>query len=400
MQRVTTESRSCYDYLMSLKSLIRRRFRPLRLAGIVGFTVMEIVALSPSSLEEEESNVNTPIDPQALTPDTSNTLASGIPKGIPEYQVERFDYVSTQDGVKQWNLIAERAALYNKVKLVHARVVKANLFDPDGKITIVTGKEAKYFMHEKDLEVFGDVVATFPDGFLLFSDYLRYRPSERIIDIPTSYRVHGGSKAENGQDMRFESNGFHYWMGKSQILLPEKVHLTMTRPGKPDDSTAIDSDQCVIHRDRQIADFSMEPWRQASERFVHITQPTLFTRSRTAKLNYGADSSSLLQYLVAYDDVLIKQVPLPEDLELEPETGPASKPSPSPKAKEGLLKYATAGRADFDNQRNLIVLTRFPQAYQDNDTVTGDIIKMHRDSDIIEVENSNSFSQGDDSSGP
>lgn len=375
---------------MSLRAWIRRRFRPLLLAGIVGFTVMEIVALSPSSLEEEETNVNTPIDPQALTPDTSSALATGIPKRIPEYQVERFDYVSTQDGMKQWNLIADRAALYNKEKLVHAKVVKANLFDPDDKITIVTGREAKYFMHERDLEVFGDVVATFPDGFNLFSDYLRYKPAERIIEIPVKYHVHGGSKAENGQDMRFESNGFHYWMGKSEILLPEKAHLTMVRPDKPDDSTSIESDRCVIHRDRHVADFNMLASRPNSTRFVHITQPTLFTRSRTAKLNYGADSSSLLQYLVAYDDVLIKQVPTDED-------GIPS-PKPGPLKPQGLLKYATAGRADFDNKRNLIVLTRFPQAYQDNDTVTGDIIKMHRDSDIIEVEHSNSFSEGQDSS--
>jgi LPS export ABC transporter protein LptC len=371
---------------MSLRTLIRRRFRPLLLAGIVGFTVMEIVALSPSSLEQEDANVNTPIDPQALMPDTSNAVATGIPTRIPEYEVERFDYVSTQSGIKQWNLVADRASMYNKEKLVHARVVKANLFDPDGKITLVTGKEAKYFMHERDLEVFGDVVATFPDGFTLYSDYLRYKPGERIIDIPESYRVHGGSKSENGQDLKFESNGFHFWMAKSEILLPEKVHLTMSRAEKPDDSTAIDSDKCVIHRDKQVADFTMLANRSDKTRFVHITQPTLFTRSRSAKLNYGADSSSLLQYLVAFDDVLIKQVPTDED---EPQS------HPSPKAgKEGLLKYATAGRADFDNKKNLVILTRFPQAYQDNDTVTGDIIKMHRDSDIIEVENSNSFSEG------
>jgi LPS export ABC transporter protein LptC len=361
------------------------------LAGIVAFTVMEIVALSPSSLEQEDTNINTPIDPQALLPDTKSAVATGIPTRIPEYQVERFDYVSTQGGVKQWNLLADRAALYNKEKLVHARTVKANLFDPDGKITLVTGREAKYFMHERDLEVYGDVVATFPDGFELFSDYLRYRPGERTIEIPEKYRVHGGSKGENGQDLKFESNGFHYWMGKSEILLPEKVHLTMERPSKPDDTTSIDSDRCVIHRDRQVADFTMLASRDASTRFVHITQPTLFTRSRSAKLNYGASQASILQYLVAFDDVLIKQIPTDE------ESDPSPKPSPKGKD-QGLLKYATAGRADFDNKKNLVVLTRFPQVYQDNDTVTGDVIKMHRDSDIIEVENSNSFSEGQDSS--
>src|SRR4051812_24646024 len=241
-----------------LRRFLERRLRPLLLALIVGFTVMEIVALSPSSIEQEDSGVNTPIDPQALMPDNGQSLATGIPKGrIPEYQVERFDYVSTQGGEKQWQLVADRAALYNKEKLVHARKIIAHLFDPDGRSTLVTGREAKYFMHERDLEVFGDVVATFPDGFELFSDYLRYRPNERIIEIPEKYHVRGGSRSENGQDMRFESNGFHYWMAKSEILLPENVTLMMVKPSQPDDTTTIESDKAVIHRDTKKADFTM-----------------------------------------------------------------------------------------------------------------------------------------------
>jgi len=59
-----------------------------------------------------------------------------------------------------------------------------------------------------------------------------------------------------------------------------------------------------------------------------------------------------------------------------------------------VMKYATGGRADFDSHKNVIVLTEYPQVYQDEDTVTGDKILLHRDTDIIEVEHSNAFSQG------
>src|SRR6185369_5172223 len=139
-------------------------------------------------------------DPETLMPDHSEILATGIPEDrIPEYRVARFDYVSTQGGEKQWKLLASTAAMYSKEKLVHAQTVKATLFDPDGRATFITGREAKYFMNKRDLEVFGDVVAIFPDGFELYSDYLRYRPVERIIEIPTKYPVHGGSKSDNGQ---------------------------------------------------------------------------------------------------------------------------------------------------------------------------------------------------------
>jgi LPS export ABC transporter protein LptC len=258
------------------------------LAVVIGLIVMEIVALSPSSVEQEETASNMPIDPETLVPDPSGTLAEGIPKDrIPEYQVERFDYVSTQRGEKQWKLLASRAALYNKEKLVHAREIKANLFDPDGKVTLITGREAKYFMNHRDLEVFGDVVATFPDGFVLYSDYLRYRPNERMIEIPAKYFVHGSSKPENGQEMKFESHGFHEEMGRGEIQLPHDVRVTMEHPERPDDNTTIESDHCLIHRNVQHADFTMSPERRASERFVHILQPTLFTRSRRARRYYG-----------------------------------------------------------------------------------------------------------------
>jgi hypothetical protein len=76
--------------------------------------------------------------------------------------------------------------------------------------------------------------------------------------------------------------------------------------------------------------------------------------------------------LTAYDDVLIK------------ETG----------STDHTLRYATGGQADFDTNRDVIVLSKFPQAYQDQDTVTGDIILMHRETDVIEIEHSNAFSGG------
>src|SRR3954466_2288630 len=102
-----------------LQRFLYRRLRPLLLALIVGFTVMEIVALSPSSIEQEDTSANTPVDPQALMPDNRESVAKGIPERIPEYQVERFDYVSTQGGEKQWQMQADRASMFNKEKLVH-----------------------------------------------------------------------------------------------------------------------------------------------------------------------------------------------------------------------------------------------------------------------------------------
>ena len=124
-----------------------------------------------------------------------------------------------------------------------------------------------------------------------------------------------------------------------------------------------------------MAYFTMRPNRPNKTRFVEILQPSTWGRGRTADLNYGS-SPTPLQYLTLHDDVSIKDL------------------KPDPTMRVGAMKYATGGRADFDSHQNIVVLTEYPQVYQDEDTTTGDRIVLHRDTDIIEVEHSNAFRQG------
>jgi lipopolysaccharide transport protein LptA len=138
-----------------------------------------------------------------------------------------------------------------------------------------------------------------------------------------------------------------------------------------DNETIIDSDHCVIHRDKQMAYFTMDPKKPLERQFVRITQPTLFAKGRRAELNYGS-FSKIVQYLVAYEDVFIKEL-----------------------GKGPEIRYGTGGEADFDENQDLVVLKEYPQVYQDNNTVTGDVITLHRKTDIVEVKQSNAFSAGD-----
>ncbi len=378
--------------LKQLQSTQLRRLRPLFLLGIAGLIIMQIVALSPKNLEQNDDRKSEAITESELLPnqDSESILATGIPKNkVPDYTVEGFDYVSTQSGHKQWKLIAKKAFLYQKERMVHARDVTAYLYDADDKITVVRGKEAKYFMNQKDLEVFGDVKTKFPDGFMTESEYLKYRPQTKKIDIPVAYHVKGfgdESDSENSseQKMEFESNGLSFAMGDSQIVLPQAVVVTMYK-GSPSSSskgqatagvaekTTIKSDHCIIYRNDQLAHFTMYEKRPLKDRFVEITQPGMFAKSRRTDLRYG-DLAQVLQYLTAYEDVYIREVP---------------------KSKDEASRYGTGGRADFDTRRNVIILKEFPQVYQDNDTVTGDIIVVHRDTDIVEVEHSNAYSEGE-----
>lgn len=361
-----SDSRPSPDRLWFRVTKIKKWIALLMLAGLAALTAPRWIARLPSLLDESKSTT-AQVDPRSLIPPKLRTLAPGIPTDrIPEYTIDQFNYVSAQGKEKQWNLLAETAYLYNKEKLVHARQVKAFLFNPDGKPTIVTGLEAKYFMNQRDLEVYGNVKTFFPDGFELDSEYLRYKPNDKIITIPEEYFVHGfGKNSEKDQNLSFTSHGFRYEMKRSMILLPADVHAEVAEPNP---STII-SDRCVIDRDKQIAHFTMYPYRPLATRFVHVIQPTMNAKGRYADLNYG-DFKQMLNYLTLHEDVLVREL------------------------SNDSLRYSTSGQADFDAKRNLIILRKYPQVYQDNDTVTGDVILMHRDTDIVEVEESNAFTQG------
>ncbi|HAR41820.1 MAG TPA: LPS export ABC transporter periplasmic protein LptC [Bdellovibrionales bacterium] len=367
--------------LRRLAWLLKPRVRPALIAAMVFLIITQIVVLSPTALEKPPFAGSAPLAPEMLVDQRDEVLASGIPKStIAEYIVERFEYVATREGEKQWKLHAERAFLYNEKKLVHARNIKAFIYDPTGKITVVTGKEAKYFMNERDLEIFGNVNVVFPDGFNLYSSYLRYLPNKRRIEMPVSIPVKGeGTIAEAaGNYVQFTSSGLEWNMNSSapdsdRIVLPQGVTFNFESKRSGEGATTIVSDRSVVYRQKQLAQFTMNASRPIPSRFVQITQDTLHAKARTADLNYG-DSSKIVEYLSLFDDVLIREF-----------------------GKESALQYATAGRADFDSQRNVIVLSKFPQVYQDSDTVTGDIILLHRDTDVVEVQNSNAFSQGEKS---
>lgn len=379
------------------------------IAGLLAFLVaVQILFLSPGTLEQDGPPLGkASVDPNQLVQSLAGEgkpLAPDIPLDrIPDYTIDGFNYLSTKSGVKQWKLNATRAHLYNKEKLVHSRKVKAFLYDSGdtSSATEVIGDESRYFMNQRDLEIYGNVKTTFPDGFTLLSDYLRYQPKEGLILIPQKYPVRGTGEMEKGKSIDFTSMGMKYEMRRGWITLPENVVFNMLRPETARDTTkaageetsavpektTILSDHCEINRSEKIAHFTMYPTRELSKRFVRILQPTLFVRGRRVDLNYG-ELPDALRYLIAYDDVYIRELEdpsAPKKTAVKPGAPPAQKPS---------LRYGTCGRADFDTKQNIIILTQFPQVYQDKDTVTGEVIIIHRDTDIVEVERSNAFSAG------
>ncbi len=362
------------------------------MGGVIFF---QIVAFSPKRLEEEGA-------PEAISADTlrpvyeDSFVSPTIPADrVPEYTVEGFLHVSTQQGVKQWRLQAERAFFYQADGIVHARDVDADIYDAQGRVTRVTSKEAKYFMESRDLELFGDVHTTFPTGFETISPYMLYHTNRREVIVPLAYPVEGRSTVDpktgrgmGAEKFDFRAKGMRY-LGlddRIQLLSEVIVHVIKEVPGKEPEITTIESDYGNIDRKQNIILFAMQESRPEDLRFVKISQPGMTSRSRRAEFRIDANPRKL-RTVRALDDVKIEE---------KPQASADYASNPRRKTRLAKSRYATAGVAEFDSARNLILLRDYPQVYQDRDTITGETIIVHRDSDLVEVDQSNAFSEGED----
>ena len=398
---------------------VRPRVRPILLGLLASGVLAYALFLTPSQLEQ--SQVSAPEDPDAYSTPSLKTKIPDLPKDLPDYSLDQFHYASTKGAVRQWRILAARADIFQKEKIVHGRSVTAYLFGDGDQTTTVTAQETRFSMENRNLEMIGQVEAIFPDGYRLKSDYLLYRPSNRTIEIPQKYRVVGtpglplkpGAQTRKEEELFFQSQGLHFTMTDQTLHLLSAATVTLKRsasrknqegpvdgspPGLPE-TTQIESDECWIRRTLHTAEFRMFPTRPLEQRFVRILQPKLLARSRRADLFY-AELKQKVSYLQAVEDVLIQERQETAARSSAPQTSRARADSKRGDSSKDPLRYATAGRADFDPQSDTIRLTEFPQAYQGHDTITGEVILVHRDSDLVEVQNSNAYSSGENRLSP
>jgi lipopolysaccharide export system protein LptA len=288
-------------------------------------------------------------------------LAPGVPEtGLPEYFLHEFKFVSTRGSEKLWKILADRARFFVAQDFIHTLDVKAEVYSKDSPPVLIDAREGKTILASRDMELFGDVVVRFPSSLVIRAPYIKYSARERKITVPERYRVTG-----EGNQLKFASFGMNYFVESQEAHLQREVVVNTQ------DETELRSDHALIDRKQDRALFTMSTTRPEQDRFVRARQPTLTAQSRKMTLYFGPNvKAQAVTRLVAEDDVRID------------ESG------------ENIGRYATAGRAEFEANSNTITLRKFPQVYQDRDTVTGEVIRMHRGTSLIEVERSNAISEG------
>ena len=376
------------------KSLARALVRHWRVFFLfvlgVGIFV-QIVGLLPRGLEEDVAPKELVKSDIANAPFLKPRRPGFAPGLVPDYTIKGFQYVSVERGVKQWKVLADEAYFFEKPGMVTLREVHAEIYDSQGRITTVESKEGEYSTIVRDLNLYERVISHFPDGFITHSGAAYYDAKKKIMTSPPDDVVTGNSLEEFGKDsMRFTSTGAMYNGFESKLYLQKDVHVTITNPPQPARAasatepakaataatvTDIYSDNAVIDRAADVGNFAMVRTKSAKPRLVRIEQPGTDARARRAKFNFSAVDRHLT-LLNLYEDVTIVETPRPDE--------DGEKVSP---------RVATGGEAAFDARKDTIRLEQYPQVAQDHDTITGEIITIFRDTDQVEVERSNAYSE-------
>ena len=343
-----------------LKWIKNSQFQSLLFLGLLAFFLGHFVLLSPSGLEEDFNGVRV-INPKDLLNFLTNeplSVIKAVPKDVtPDYSLRDMEFYSTSNNKPSWKLIARKGNVYQTVNLLHCRDLILELSDH----TTVQSREGVYYTDQNVGEFYGDVVTTFPNGAVVYSQYAKVKTKPITeINIPLEEPVL--IKKQNAKTLiTSHSHGLSYSDAPPQELkLLSQVEVEI----QGEKHTWVYSDYARFDRLSNLLHFEMYDNQPLAKQFVKVHQIDMDMKSRTLELQL--DKKDQFETITAISDVWIKDFKDPLH-----------------------ISTSTSGKAIYFEAKDEIHLYDFPQVYQDGDTVTGDVIVYNRGTDIIEVKQSN-----------
>jgi lipopolysaccharide transport protein LptA len=338
-------------------------FQSFLLIGLFFFFASHLLLLTPSSLEEDFGTMRI-LKPKDLLSFLKNEPESRFDRAFirdtpPSYALRDSILYSTEGGDPKLKLTSRKSNIYQLEQVSHIRNAKAEV---GGRAT-VEAKEALYDMTKASITFLGDVHCTFEGGAEVDSDtaVMDLKPVIRIR-IPVTEQVRG-RKMNLSSPVTFTALGLEYSDDSPKILrLLKSVDVRV----HSDRELRILSDQATFLPDDGLLHFFMNDDQIIERQFVLAKEPELDLKSRTLDLRLAQGKE--LEEATALQDVWFQD-----------------------RQNSGKMTEGTGGKAVYRPGTNVIHLSDFPQLYQDRDTVTGDSITYHRNTDEVEVSQSNAI---------
>lgn len=152
----------------------------------------------------------------------------------PRYvEYENNEISEERNGVKIWEINAEKITLDSLTQDAHLENVKGKFYNEDGRTLEVVGKEASYSQSTKNIVISGDVVATDSDGAKLTSGHLAWGDKDGILIAEENVKISKEDMRAYG-DQAASTDGFkHFFL---------KGHARVLKGVKEDDAEENNSD--------------------------------------------------------------------------------------------------------------------------------------------------------------
>ena len=361
--------------------MVSNNLHRLLLIAVAVLIFGQVVAFCPSSTPPE-SPASDEASFSEKTPKNSVFKGFPAPQGAsPDYSIRNFRYVSVAEGKKQWQLKASEALFFSSQQTVLTTDIQAELFSddfPQVPSVRVSGREARYLLTTRDLEVGGSVVAQLENGAEIHAEFLKFIPSKGLILIPREYSAWGRGPKNKDMQIQFKSSGLEGTLSNRRLLLPAAVEIQVqpTENAARESPTIFRSARAEVLLSENRAKLFSDPSMTGRETVTMEHRGPTRLVAKAKSMEATTRDLNRKTSFTASEDVRIE--------EWTPRGSTSDKP----------YRYSTSGKAEFFPSDSVFFLTEYPQVYQDNDTMTGDVIKVDRKKDQVEVENSNAITNG------
>ena len=127
-----------------------------------------------------------------------------------------------KNGVKVWELTADRIVMDSTTQMAEIENVKGKFFQEDGKVLEITGKSGSYNQQTKDVHVEGEVVVIDGDGAKLTSENLDWKGSEEKITATKDVKIFREDIRAYG-DEASSTDGFRHFFMKGNVRILKGV---------------------------------------------------------------------------------------------------------------------------------------------------------------------------------
>lgn len=185
------------------------RFKNVIFVAILIFLFVEILIIFPRYLEKTDQEEKRTPAPTEEAPTAEQTM-------------EGVNYVETTNGVRDWEMHAQKAEGYSKKGTWEIKKARLNFYNKEKIDFTLLGNDGLIDMKTKDMKVTGDVRLTSANGYLFLSKEVLYRSQLRQMISPVPITV-TTPKDKEGDEMTIQGLEMTVFIDQSRILIRNDI---------------------------------------------------------------------------------------------------------------------------------------------------------------------------------